>query len=285
MVVMEIKVRLDSDNLPRHHYLLQITENWTTWYISKRYKQIYNLKISLEVELGVKWDRFPRKRLFNSYRDEVLRYRCGKFEEYFNYLTSLPEVMGSSLFGKFVKSDIFLYSYQEIGQSDTLYQGLRESRELENKVSLLIEELKDQKLKLTNLIEKVDIISGNVENIFGKNSKILEELCMIDGDRIKTHGEKLELISSIGELDDLYKSLRQGCRLIRGGNSQHEEKLSGYSNEAIKLEDDFDRINGLIVKLDDRYVNHYWKHVEYRQINELISKKLKKDLTEIALLF
>ena len=285
MVVMEIKVRLDSDNLPRHHYLLQITENWTTWYISKRYKQIYNLKSILEGELGVKWDSFPRKRLFNSYKDEVLRYRCRRFEEYFNYLTSLPEVIGSSLLVKFLKSDIFLYSYQEIGQSDTLCQGLRDSRELETKVSFLIEELETQKLKLTNLIEKVDIISSNVENIFGKNSKILEELGMIDGDRIKTHGEKLELISSIGELDNLYKSLRQKCRLIRGGNSQHEEKLSGYSNEAIKLEDDFDRINGLIVNLDDRYVNHYWKHVEYRQINELISKKLKRDLTEIALLF
>jgi len=282
---MEIKVRLDSDNLGRRHYLLQVTENWTTWYISKRYNQIHSLKISLEGELGVKWEDFPGKRLFNSYQDKVLRYRCSKFEEYFNYITSLPVVIESSLLGKFVKSDIFLHSYHEIGQSDTLCQGLRDSRELETRVSFLIEELETQKLKLTNLIEKVDIISSNVENIFGRNGKILEELAMIDGDRIKTHGEKLELISSIGDLDELYKSLRQKCCLIRGGNSQYEGKLSGYSNEAIKLEDDFNRINGLIVNLDDRYINHYWKYVEYRQINELISKKLKPDLTEIALLF
>ena len=40
LLLMEIKVRLDSEGVGRHNFLLQITENSTTWYISKRYKQI-----------------------------------------------------------------------------------------------------------------------------------------------------------------------------------------------------------------------------------------------------
>ena len=283
---METKVSLlndydMSDKVNKRCYLIQIKKNFLIWYVTKRYRQILNLKLELEKRHQIKIPDFPVKKMLGSYSRNITDQRVNSFNLFFRYINSRENLVQDHIYDKFFRSDIYLDSYRDIQQSDILKNTIVKSETLNlalNDLTTKVETLEDE---VNNLQDKLKIIRKNIASTRNSNKEKLDYLIDLENGRKNSHVKKNELVDEIMELTKFYYILRQKCCLVKNLKIGNMETINEYEILSSEIRLELMRINNWIKDLDDKFVNHYWKIDDYIRISNLLETRLIPKLKQV----
>ena len=170
---MNFKISLLKNNNKRN-YLIEITDEVTVWCIEKRFQEIFILKEDLAKKFSYKFTSFPKKQITNSYSDETLKNRLDGFSIFFGIISQHQFMTNSEIFRNFVRSNIYLETYENIRQADQLRDSFIKSKELEVRIGCLLDDCKFLDDEILSLSGKNSILVKNITDINNKNNGNLD---------------------------------------------------------------------------------------------------------------
>ena len=281
---MEFNISLLSENNNKNNnknkrcYLIEITDEVTVWSIEKRYKEIYELKEALTKHFSYNFSSFPSKHLIYSYSQTVLNHRLEGFIIFFATIATNSCMLTSEIFKNFIRTNIYLETFENIRQADKLRDSFLKSKDLEIQVTNLLEDCNFLEQEITNLQNKNNIIVRNIKEIKSKNSENLQLFEQAKTLKLQSSREKNKSIHHCNELADLYLQLKRHIVLVKILKSNSKDRLNNMQTIILELESELTTINELVTKISDPVLKDKYHVEEYQAINLLYQDKIKDQL-------
>ncbi len=278
---MKFKISL-LKNTNKRNYLIEITDEVTVWCIEKRYQEIYDLKEELSKKYLFKFTSFPKKKLRDSYTEKTLKDRIEGFTTFFGLISQNTFMLTSSIFKNFIRSNIYLETYENIREADQLRDSFSKSKELEVKIISLLDDCNFLEDEITSLSSKNSILTKNIKEIQGKNIENLNLFHQAKDLKLQSTREKNKSIEHIKDLDALYLQLKKQVVMVKILKSNTVERLNNLRDRTIELETELIAINVLVDKISDPVLTNRYHIDTYQQINKLYLEKIKTQLENIS---
>ncbi len=278
---MQFNVTLLNNNEKRY-YLIEITDEVTVWCVEKRFKELYLLKEALSKKFNYKFTSFPKKRLTYSYRSDILNQRLTGFNLFFGTIANLNYMLGSDIFQNFIRSNVYLETYENIRQADQIRDSFVKSKELQHKVASILSDCQFLDDEIKALQGKNEILIRNLQDIQTKNGENLDLFVQAKDLKLSSSREKNKSIQYLKELDDLYATLRRQIVLVNVLKSSTIERLDCLRDNTIELEADLLTINVKVDKISDPVLTHKFHLAEFQAINQLYLEKINGQIKKIT---
>lgn len=276
---MEFNVSLLPHNSSnKRHYLIEITDEVTVWSVEKRYQEIYDLKKHLSEKNNFKFTSFPSKCLVNSYRADILSYRLTGFKTFFGIISQHTHMLQSEAIKNFIRTNIYLETFENIRQADQLRDSFIKSKDLEIKVASLLEDCDFLDQEITSLTHKNNILVRNIKEIKNKNSENLQLFEQAKILKLQSSREKNKSIYHCNELEDTYIQLKRQIILVKILKSNSKDRLTSMQTKTLELEAELIAINELVNKISDPVLKDKYNLEDYQAINRLYQDKIKDQL-------
>ncbi len=277
---MNFNISILNDNGKRM-YLIQINEESATWSIEKRFSEILKLKEDLSRQFGQHFKNFPKKRLTNHYREDVIKKRLCGINIFFTNVSLHNEMINSSIFQNFIRSDIQLETLEDLKQSEQIKSNFCKSKELEEGLIELENELNFLNDDISEVVEKSNTLNENIKKLKLKNCENIAFFNKLKELKVKNNKEKNLTIENLSELDNTYITLKRQIILVKILQSQSFERLGNMLNTVNKLDKQLLDINQVICKVDDTFITNKFKLENLQRINDIYLNKIKGELENL----
>ncbi len=278
---MKFNVTLLNNNEKRY-YLIEITDEVTVWSVEKRFQELYLLKEALSNRFNYKFNRFPKRLLFNSYRSDILQKRLQSISHFLATIGELDFMVNSDLFQNFIRSNIYLETYENIRQADLIRDSFIKSKELQLKVNGVLDDCYLLEDEITALGDKNQILIKNIKDVEAKNQANLNLFVEAKQLKLASSREKNQSIQHFKDLDELYIQLKRQIVLVNVLKSSTVERLNNLRDNTVELEGDLLAVHNLVETISDPVLKHKFYLAEYQAINKLYLDKITKQLSKMS---
>lgn len=180
-IVESIRVSLYQRNVDTGNpkvFLIHLGIHKTTWTILKRYSDMYALYKELEpiIHERVFFPQFPKRHLFGSHTEAKLNARKIKLTVWLNTIILDERLRTSEPFQTFIRTDLYLDSYQELKQVEKAHTHMRTVRDLQRRIvekhstgDVVIE-------KLTEMLENTRTNVARLGEIRDRNAQYIQRM-------------------------------------------------------------------------------------------------------------
>lgn len=278
-LLQQFSVKTDAN---KKCYLVEITDEGSVWSVLKRYRQFYELKKHLNNKYDIHLPEFPKRRLYDSYKESTLVHRVSLLQKFLDYLSSNTTIIKEDpLTKRFIRSDIYLESYEELKLADNLRNSFSASTELEGKISLLLEEGEFLKQELDSLVEKHQILTKNIIEMKERNSAQIDSLKGSIDTKKKCQQARVECTQNIQQLNQLFQSLRQKTCLVKVVHSQSKDKLQEYKTQSVELRRQLDSVDTQLSKINCYFLDKNWNLSDYHRILDMFQTKINPQINNL----
>lgn len=270
-------------NKSKRMFLIEIRDEVTVWSVEKRFSEIYNLKESITELFKYRFNKYPKKRFVHHYRDDVLQNRLDGINTFFLTIGQRKDMYDSQVFQNFIRSNIYLETYENLRQADELRNSFIKSKELELRTQGLLDDCNFLNDEITALQGKNDILIRNIKEIESKNGENLSLFTEAKDLKLKSSREKNNTFMNIIELDTLYYNLRRHIVLVKILKSSSVERLHTLRDKIVELETDLLTINSIVNKIEDPVLTKKFHLDDYKIINNIYQEKIRIQLDNLNL--
>jgi chromosome segregation ATPase len=263
-------------------YLVEVIEDGSSWFVTKRYKQFRELKRHIDRTYRYVLPKFPNRCVFNSYTEDTLKKRTSQIQSFIDALVSKnPNILKDSFVHNFVRTDLYLESYEDVQIADTIKNSLNSSKDLDSRLNQLIQEGVDIKREITDLLEDYTNIEKCLTTLKTKTTQNVQTLETNVSTKKTDQRARNECIRCIQVMNSEFKELRQRMSLVRVNETHNRNKLDIYQEKSGKLKGELELLNQYIEKVNCRFLNNNWHIEEYRVIISTFNDKINLLTKEI----
>jgi phenylalanyl-tRNA synthetase alpha subunit len=220
--------------------------------------------------------------MFNSYSDETLKKRTLQIQAFLDALISKnTEILKDSFVRNFVRTDLYLESYEDVQIADTIKNSLNSSKDLDSRLDHLVQEGSDIKREINGLLEEYTRIESCLSQLKVKTSENVQTLETNVSTKKTDQRARNECIRCIQMMNSEFKELRQRMSLVRVNETHSRDKLDLYQEKSGKLKGELELLNQYIDKVNCRFLNNNWHIEEYRIIISTFNDKINHNIKEV----
>ena len=244
-------------------YLIEVESTSISWQVLKRFQQIRDLhqgfKSITNDGYNYQYSEFPKRQLSGSYGQSTILHRITQLNQYFSYLTSDKLLAHHRLLDDFLRSDLYLDSYQSLKEADSLVKDVGKIREITQQLHTLDEEISTKEREHLFIGDKYAILRRNIKGLLERSSQIMGQLTQATCKSRTAHRVRLDINDKIKEIDKLYSGLR--CHLSLTCNRQipTREGLDTLKGRVVQLIDMVDDATRRIRSLEDVALDKGWE--------------------------